>query len=428
MQKQSQGSIWSLVFTQKMMICAFIGFSSGLPLYFLIQMVPAWLRDQGVDLKTIGLVGLITAPYTWKFLWAPVLDRYVLPFLGRRRGWMLVTQIFLAVLMAVIGLVNPIDSLWTVVYLSMALAVFSATQDVVIDAYRREILSDFELGLGSSIHVNAYRIAGLIPGGMALVLADHMPWQAVFVVVAACMVIGILNTLFLANEPLVYGQPPRSFREAVVEPFAEFFQRRGFKAAGYMLAFMFFYKFGDVMATALITPFYLDIGFSKEQIGTVAKIVGLWSTIVGSLIGGVIMIKIGINKSLWLFGLVQMLSNAGFAFLNEVGPKIWALAFAVGFENIGVGLGTAAFVAYMGRESNQRFTATQYALFTSLMGTTRLVTSASAGFLIEGWEGFGSFSGLGYTWFFIFCTFLSLPGMFLLFKVAPWKSESTELK
>jgi len=425
----SDKSMWKALLNKRMLICVFIGFSSGLPLYFLIQMVPAWMRDMKINLKTIGLFGLVMMPYTWKFLWAPALDRIMLPLLGRRRGWMLVTQILLMLGMGAVGMFSPKESLWTVVILAVAVAFFSATQDVVIDAYRREILPDEELGLGSSIHVNAYRVAGLIPGGLALIMADHMPWSMVYIAVAACMVVGIINTLLIAHEPVIYGEPPRNFKEAVIEPFTEFFKRRGVGSAILVLAFMFFYKFGDSMATALITPFYLDVGFSKEQIGAVAKLVGLWSMIIGGMIGGLIMYRIGINKSLWIFGVVQMVSILGFAVLNEVGPNVWMLGAAVAFEYLGVGLGTAAFVAYMARESNQRFTATQYALFTSFMGTTRLVTSASAGFLIEGWKDGpvgSSFAGLGYTNFFIFCTFLAIPGMLLLFKVAPWgESDDT---
>ena len=226
-------------------------------------MVPAWLRTEHIDLKVIGAFALIQFPYTWKFLWAPLLDRYAVPMLGRRRGWMLLTQVALLVVMASLGGFSPQRDLGIIVMLATLLAFLSATQDIALDAYRRELLLDYELGLGNAVHVNAYRIAGLIPGSLALILADHLPWNMVFMITALFMLPGMVMTL-LVSEPH-RAEPPRTLRAAVVEPFHEFITRRGWQSALLILAFLFFYKLGDSLCTALATPFYLDMGFSKSQ-------------------------------------------------------------------------------------------------------------------------------------------------------------------
>lgn len=393
-----------------MLICIFTGFSSGLPLYLLLQLLPAWLKSEDVSLKAIGAFALIQLPYNWKFLWSPLLDRYAVPLFGRRRGWMLVTQILLLVSIPAFGLFHPKPDLWTIAYLATAIAFFSASQDIVLDAYRREILSDAELGLGNSVHVNAYRVAGLVPGSLSLILADFMPWSSVFLITALFMLPGVLMTIFV-NEPIIKGTPPKNLREAVVEPFREFMQRNGLNSAFLVLAFIFFYKLGDSMATALATPFYLDIGFSKTDIGLIAKNAGLWPSIIGGLIGGIWMIKLGINRALWLFGVVQLVSILGFAALTQFPQNKIALGLAIGFEAVGVGLGTAAFVAFIARTTNPAYTATQFALFTSLAALPRTVINSFAGVIVE---------NIGWLHFFWLCFLLGIPGMLLLFKVAPW--------
>src|SRR6476659_1398632 len=238
------------LFNRRMLICVFTGFSSGLPLYLLINLLPAWLRTEGVDLKTIGFFALIQLPYTWKFVWSPLLDRYALPLLGRRRGWMLVTQLTLLASIPLFGTLHPKADIWSIVALSTIVAFFSASQDIVLDAYRREILPDAELGLGTSIHVNAYRVSSLVPGALALILADRMPWSSVYAITALFMLPGVALTLF-AREPLLVRGRPRTLREAVIEPFHEFVTRNGARAALTILAFIFLYKLGDSMATAL---------------------------------------------------------------------------------------------------------------------------------------------------------------------------------
>ena len=396
-----------------MLICIFQGFSSGMPLYVLVQLIPAWLRTADVDLSTIGLFTLVTLPYTWKFLWAPLLDRYSLPFLGRRRGWTLLSQLLLLVCITRFGGVDPGVNLTAAVWLVFLTSLFSATQDIVLDAYRREMLADDELGTGNSIFINAYRISSLVPGSLAFVLADLLPWSTVFWIVGLFMGVGIVTTL-LVPETADERIAPRSLRAAVVEPFTEFFSRGGAKSALLILSFMLFYKLGDNMAVALQTPFFLDLGFSLIEIGTIAKFVILGSTIAGTLLGGLLMLKLSINRALWIFGFVQIISIFGYAALARIGDNLYALAVATGLEYLGVGLGTVALTAFMAKQTSRRFTATQFALLTSLTAVPRTLANATTGFIIE---------AVGYFSFFLLCAAVAVPGMLLLLVVAPW-SES----
>lgn len=405
-----------------MLICIFTGFASGLPLYLLLNLVPAWLKTEGLSLRAIGAFALIQFPYTWKFLWAPLLDRYgILPWLGRRRSWMFVSQIGLIAAIGWLGQLSPVDHLSLVIGLTALLAFLSATQDIALDAFRREILPDIELGLGNAIHVNAYRIAGLVPGSLSLILADHLPWNQVFVITAAFMIPGLAMTL-LVREPMAAAGAPRTLRDAIVEPFREFFGRHGVQSALLVLAFLFFYKLGDSLCTALATPFYLDMGYSKTEIGVIAKNAGLWPMVLGGILGGIWMLKLGINRALWLFGVAQIVTILGFVWLAWIGPgestpgRLASLAFVIAGESIGAGLGTTAFVAFMARTTHPAYTATQLALFTSLMAVPRTFINATAGWLVE---------SMGWTSFFWMCFFLAIPGMLLLFKVAPW-SENGE--
>ena len=408
-------TIRSALFNRRMLICVFTGLASGMPLYVLLQLVPAWLRDEGVSLTEIGLFALVGVPYTWKFLWAPLMDRWVPPFLGRRRGWMVICQVALLVLIGLLGTLRPAESTWMIAWLAAAVAFFSASQDVALDAYRREILPDEELGLGNAIHVQAYRISSLVPGSLSLILADILPWSTVFWITAVFMMLGIFMAL-LVTEPDSQLPEDTGLREALVAPFAEYVHRRGWSALLMVLAFMFLYKIGDNMATALATPFYLDMGFSMTQIGLVAKHAALWPAIVGGLLGGLIMVRLGINRSLWLFGVVQVVSILGFAVLASNGPLVWLLAVVIGFEYLGVGMGTAAFTAFIARETSKTYAATQFALFTALAALPRTFANASTGFIVE---------QVGWVSFFLLCAILAIPGMLLLFRVAPW-TQSTE--
>ncbi len=406
----------AVLLTRRMAICIVTGFTSGLPLFLIFNLLPAWLKTEGLDLKVIGAFALIQIPYTWKSVWSPLLDRYALPMLGRRRGWMFLTAAGTLLAIGLLGERSPRDDLGAVIVLSVALAFLSATLDIVLDAYRRELLYDEELGLGNAIHVNAYKVAGLVPGSLSLFLADRLPWDAVFWITAAFMLPGIALALFVPEPQR--AAPPKTLRAAVVEPFREFITRQGWRAALLTLAFIFFYKLGDSLCTSLATPFYLDMGYSKTDIGLVAKNAGLWPSVIGGLLGGLWMVKLGINRALWIFGVVQAVAILGFAWLAWLGPHAeidatmrWQLALVIGLEALGVGLGTAAFVAFMARASHPAYTATQIALFTSLMAVPRTFINATAGWLVE---------FFGWTNFFLLCFVLAVPGMLLLLKVAPW--------
>ncbi|MDH4057085.1 MAG: AmpG family muropeptide MFS transporter [Gammaproteobacteria bacterium] len=402
------------IFNRRMLICIFTGFTSGLPLYVLIQLVQAWLKTGGVGLAEIGFFALIQVPYVWKVFWSPLMDRYTLPFLGHRRGWMLLTQLALLVSIGTMGFINPGLNLWTAAYLAAAVAFFSASQDIVLDAYRRELLPDVELGLGNSIHIQAYRISGYVPGALGLILADHFDWNVVFIIIALFMLVGIVMTLVI-DEAIKDPTPPKTLRAAVIEPFRDFIGRAGLGPALFVLAFLFFYKLGDNMATALQTAFFIDVGFTLTQIGAIAKTAGLTAAIGGGLVGGLIMVKLSINRALWLFGVVQVVSILGFALLSIVGANPWMLGFAVAFEYLGVGLGTAALTAFIARSTNVAFAATQFALFTALAATPRTLASATTGLIVE---------QVGWTNFFLLCTALAIPGMLLLLKVAPWNENA----
>ncbi|UCD91510.1 MAG: AmpG family muropeptide MFS transporter [Desulfobacterales bacterium] len=395
-----------------MLVALLMGFACGLPLLLTITVLQAWMKEAGVDLTVIGMMALVGLPYTLKFLWAPVLDRFTLPFLGRRRGWLIVVQVVLIFSISGLGFTDPAKNPWMVAFAAFLVTFFSASQDIIVDAYRREDLSDQELGLGSSLYVNGYRVGMLLASGGGLIMADHMPFSMVYQVMAACLLPGVATTL-VAREPRVASGTPQSMREAVFDPLKEYFSREG---ALWILAFILFYKIGDSMASAMTTPFYLDLGFSKTQIGAVVKLFGFWATVIGSLIGGVAMLRLEINRSLWIFGFLQAISTAGFAVLARIGDNITALSAVIGFENFSSGMGTAAFVAFMASITNKKFTATQYALLSSLMGVPRVMASAPTGYLAKhfGWESF-----------FVACTLIAAPGMLLLIKFAPWHSKKT---
>jgi PAT family beta-lactamase induction signal transducer AmpG len=405
------------ILNKRMLICITTGFSSGLPLYLLIQFVPAWLRSAEIDLSTIGLINLVLFPYTWKFLWSPVMDRYVLPFFGRRRGWMFVTQIMLITLMSALSLFDPATELSHIILIVSAISFFSASQDIVIDAYRREILPDDELGAGNAFYAQAYRISSFVPGSLAMILAGFFPWSVAHLSIAVFMLVGLITTL-LIKESSKPGDEPQTIRLAVIEPFKEFFQRDGWQQAVWMLLFLILYKLGDSMATALETPFFMDMGFSTVEIGSIAKISKTIGATVGTVLGGLAMIKLGINRSLWIFGGFQLVSILGYVLLSIVGYNHFVLAIASGFEYLGVGLGSVALIAYMAKSTNRNFTATQFALFSSIAVIPRTFVSAATGFIIE---------SVGYTQFFIICFVCALPGMLMLLKIAPWNSKQDEV-
>jgi PAT family beta-lactamase induction signal transducer AmpG len=397
-------ALFRVLASRRMLVALVMGFASGLPLLLTISVLQAWMKEEGVDLAVIGLMALVGLPYTLKFIWAPVLDRYTIPIFGRRRGWLLIAQTALVLAIIALAATNPAQRPWMVALAAFWVTFFSASQDIVIDAYRREDLADEELGLGSSLYINGYRTGMLIASGGGLIMADHIPFSMVYLIMAACLLPGILTTL-LTPEPETPKGTPQTLQEAIIQPFVEYFSR---PEAIWILAFILFYKLGDTMASTMTTPFYLDIAFTKTEIGSVVKLFGFWATIAGSLAGGIIMLKVGIYRSLWLFGILQALSTAGFALLAQIGHSVPALAGVIAFENLSSGMGTAAYAAFMASITNQKFTATQYALLTSLMGIPRVVVSAGSGFMAKamGWEGY-----------FIFCTLIALPGLLMLLRI-----------
>jgi PAT family beta-lactamase induction signal transducer AmpG len=421
------------IFTRKMLVAFLMGISAGLPLLLVGGTLQAFMTDMDVDLGTIGLFALVGLPYTVKPFWSPLIDRFTLPFLGRRKGYIALFQAALTVLVFTIGMLNPQTHLWLVGLNALLIAFFSASQDIVIDAHRREMLHDHELGLGSSLYVNGYRIGMLIAGALALGLADHFgpqvvegmiktpeiydalnaAWAKTYSLMAACMGVCILFTLFAPEDDLEH-LAPKSMKEAVIGPFREFFTRTNWQDALLMLSFIILYKVGDQMAAHMYVPFILKMGFTKTQYAIIVKGVGLISALGGGLLGGIIILKIGINKSLWLFGFFQMVSTFGFSVLALMGLDETSLAAVIAIENIASGMGTSVYAAYMASITNKKFTATQYGLLTSLMGVPRVLAAAPTGYLAD---------AVGWFNFFLICTLIAIPGMLLLFKIAPWNSE-----
>ena len=411
-QKQSASfkEVIQALLKKNMLVAFLMGFSSGLPLLLTLKTLQAWMVDEGVNLKVIGVFALAGLPYTWKFVWSPLLDRFTLPFLGRRRGWMLVSQILLFIFIMAIGLLNPKEHTWWVALFAVFISFFSATQDILIDAYRREDLSDKELGMGSTLYVYGYRVALLVSGAFALVLSEYMSWMSVYFIMASFMGVGIFTTLW-CQEPELKVDAPKTLKDAVVLPFFEFLKRKG---AIEILIFILLFKLGDTIAGNMSTPFYLLIGYSKTQVAAIAKTFGFFSTISGAFIGGLLILKMGIHRSLWICGFLQALSTFFFSILAQIPTSSWALAGVIGFEDFSGGMGTAALVAYMATQTDKRFTATQYALLTSIMGIPRVLISAPSGYLAE---------LLGWSSFFIFCALIAIPGILLLLRLAPWNEK-----
>ncbi len=385
----------------RMLVAFLMGFACGVPLLLTGSVLQAWMTEEGVDLTVIGLYSLVGLPYTLKFLWAPVFDRFTLPLFGRRRGWMLLTQVCLIVGLVGLGLTDPAQSPWLVAGAAFVVTFLSASQDIVVDAYRREDLHDNELGLGSSLYVNGYRVGMLLAGSGGLILADHFSFAQVYLMMAASLLAGVVTTLSCREPELLRGAP-RTFREAVVEPFVEYFRR---DQALVLLLFILLYKLGDQMASTLTTPFYLALGFTKTQIGTVAKLFGFWSALAGGLVGGAILLRLGIVRCLWAFGILQAVSTLGFTVLALLGDTVVGLTLVIALEQLTGGMGTAAYVAYMASLTNRRFTATQYALLSSCMGVPRVIVAAPAGWLAD---------LFGWPLFFVGCTLIALPGLALL--------------
>ncbi len=388
-----------------------LGFSSGIPLALTGTTLQAWMATDKIDLTVIGVFSLVGLPYTVKYLWAPVMDRFIPPFLGRRRGWMLVTQLGLVVAISAMAFSNPAGATTLFAVLAFLVAFASASQDVVVDAYRTEVLEPVELGPGAGVHILGYRIAMLTSGALALILADRLPWKTVYLLMAGSMLVGVAASVF-SPEPQLEERPPASLKEAVVQPFVEFLSRPGTLG---ILLFVILYKLDVVMATALTTPFMLELGFTKTDIGAVTKGFGMVATIVGTLAGGAVVARAGMKASLWLFGILQSVSTLAFLALARLGHHYPMMVAAIGLENLCSGMGTAAYVAFLMSLCNKRFTATQYAILTSLMAITRVIVGAPTGYLAKtiGWE-----------LYFLASMLAAVPGLLLLLLYPRWTAPS----
>ena len=397
---------------KKMLITLAMGFVSGVPLLLTITLLQAWLTDEGVSKSTIGLFALVGVPYSLKFLWAPIFDRYIISKLGRRRGWILITQVLLIFSIIGLGLTNPAMNAANVALLAIFVTFFSASQDIVIDAYRRESLSDNEQVLGASSYVLGYRIGMLSAGAGGLILADLMSYQFVYLIMALVMIGGVLITL-IADEPANLSESS-TFLDAVRNPFVEFFKRHidginsNISIPILILLFILLYKVGDTMAHSLSTNFYLEMGYTKTEIGTVVKVFGLMATLVGAFIGGLLSIKIGLYKSLISFGVFQAIATLGFSVLAISTKSLMLLASVITLENLAAGMGYTAYLAFIANMTNKQFTATQFALMTAIMSLPRTLFSGSSGFLVEslGWENY-----------FIFCSLIAFPALIILRKL-----------
>lgn len=402
------------VFRQrKMAAILFLGFASGLPFYLTNRTLQAWMTIEGVDLATIGMFSLVTLPYSLKFVWAPVMDRYVPPILGRRRGWLLITQLALLLAIAAMSLHDPSRGLQLLAFNAILIAFFSASQDVVFDAFRVDALDEREMGAGAAIGVLGYRIALLVTGSAALVLADRLPWPTVYLLISLLMGIGVLATLW-APEPVLEAAPPRSMREAVTEPFLDFFRRTGPVWGLVILFFIIFYQLPDRFGQNMATPFLLQIGFSQTEVGAIQGGIGLFATIVGVLAGGAVIAAIGINRCVWIFAAFQILSNLAYYWIANVGADRSVLVVAIIIENLSGGLVTAVFVAYLMSLCSKQFSATQFALLSSLMAAARDIIVAPAGRIAE---------ITGWPTYFLLTLAIGVPALVLLPWVTPWNAD-----
>lgn len=399
----------SKIFNIRQIIIFILGFSSGFPLLLTGSTLKLWLSQEKIDIKTIGLMSLAGIAYSLKFLWAPLLDRYFINFLGRRKTWLILTQLGLAFSLFMMSQLSPVNALSVLAGWAVAVAFLSSTQDIAIDAYRSELLATDEIGIGSSMGVYGYRVAMWVAGGILVsIVADttvsdsfKITWPQFYQLCSVIFFILFLISIFLP-EPK-NNSVPTTLIKAVVEPFTEFLKR---DQAIFILLFIFTFKLGDQIAGSLLSPFYKSMGYANSEIGFITKTCGLFSTLAGLFCGGIALLKLGIKKCLFIFGILQALSTATFALITFTGPAIWSLATVVIFEDFTGGMATAAFIAYMTSMTNSKYTATQFALLSSLAAVGRTIFSGSAGYLQEylGWAGF-----------FYTGTVLAIPGLFVLY-------------
>jgi len=410
--KTSVLSPYLTIFTSwRMAIMVLLGFSSGLPLPLTSGTLQAWLTIAGIDLRTIGIFSLVGIPYTIKFLWSPLMDRFVPPWLGRRRGWIILTQLILMIGIGIMGVISPHHAPFMLATLAFIVAFTSASQDIVVDAYRTDVLPVVERGVGVAVFLTGYRLAMLVAGALALILSEHIGWQNTYLLMAGLMIIGMLGTL-AGQEPDSNITPPKSLEEAIWGPLKDFFSRR---LALIFMLLIILYKLGDAYAGTLTTAFLLrGVGFTPTEVGTINKGMGLIATIIGALFGGTLMIKFGLYRSLMAFGLLQMVSNLSFMVLAWTGKNYFMMIFAIAFENLAGGMGSTAFVALIMALCNKSYSATQFALLSSIAALGRVFISPSAGYVVE---------YTGWATFFFLTTLTALPGLVLLW----WLREEITL-
>lgn len=422
-----------------------MGFAAGLPLALTGKTLQAWMFEANMNIEEIGLFALIGLPYTLKFLWAPFFDMNPFGRFGRRRGWLFTNQVLLASCIFFLSLMTPNKAPMLLAFIGLLTCFFSASQDIVIDAYRRDSLKDNELGMGSAYYTYGYRLAMLLSGAFALYLAEFMSWSMVYALMALAMIPCILVSLW-ADEPKIEKQAPKSLKQTVIDPFKEFFTRSQLSVAFAILLFILLYKIGDTMAGSMTMPFYLDMGYSKAEVAAIAKVFGFFSSMAGFFIGGLLIAYLGIYRCLWVFGVLQSLSTFLFIAIPKVinvgalgntqlfqnlnanmgifQPLIdfvhnllqdftasqVVLAAVIAFEDLSGGMGTAVFIAYMASVCNRQYSAAQYALLTSLMGVPRVIISSVTGFMV---------ASLGWIDFYIVCGLFAIPGLLLLLYLKP---------
>jgi PAT family beta-lactamase induction signal transducer AmpG len=377
-----------------------LGFSSGIPLYMTGSTLAAWLVMNGIDPKTIGLFSLVALPYNLKWLWAPFLDRYSLPLLGRRRGWMILFQFLLLISIAALGSTNAPFNVGTAALVAIGVAFFSACQDVVVDAYRTDLLPEHERGKGGAAYVSGYRVAMIVGSTGAWLMAGWVSWQVVYWILAGLMSVGMIAAIIAPELPVV--APPRTLRQAVVKPFSEFFRRPGALVA---IAFVMLYKFGDGIAGYMMPALLIqELKFELYDIALLQKFIGISGTIVGAAIGGVVVDRIGIRKGLLYFGLAQALANSGYVILALVGRDYYILVAAITVDNVFNGMGAAAFVAYLMSMCHHKYSASQHALLASATTVVARLVTATSGWII---------AGVGWPTFYALSIAVSAPALIL---------------
>ena len=384
-----------------------LGFSSGLPLLLIGSTLKVWLTESKVDLTTIGIFSMVGLPYTLKFIWSPLMDRFQPLGLGRRRSWLLITQVALIGALLALSMADPRSDLTLLAVCSFFVAFVSASQDIAVDAYRIEAVSDEEQGLASSLYILGYRFGMLIAGAGALFIADHIPWRETYWVMAGFVSIGVLTTL-ISPEPETGVRAPRTLSDSVIGPLKDFFTR---DKVAVILLFVLLYKIGEQMASEMYPVFFRQIGFTKTEIAMASKMVAIWSMIAGGLVGGTLIMVLNLYRSLLIFAVLQGVAILLFSILAGVGANLALLATAVGIENFTSGMASAAYMAFMAAQTNRRFTATQFAILSSLMGVPRVIFNSATGFMA---------AHLGWTMFFVACTLITIPGMVML----PWMRKS----